>query len=83
MNQETLDKVQLKESALNLLDAAAGESSWNNMQEQYPALATRLEQAIRAGVSSDEIFRRLRANHGAEFCKWCRTVARYLESVVS
>ena len=73
-------QVAQQEVALARLDAAAGENSWENMRETHPEIAARIEQAIAVGVDSERIYGRLLTNHGMEFCKWCRTVARYLEA---
>lgn len=72
-----------QEVALQKLDAAAGANSWENMREAYPEIAEAIDQAIAVGVKSEQIYARLSANHGQEFCKWCRTVARYLEDVAT
>lgn len=68
-----------KAEALTALEVAAGRSSWENMVESHPDIATAIEDAVAAGATADEVYRTLRTNHDAEFCKWCRTVARFLE----
>lgn len=70
-----------KADALAALETAAGLSSWESMVESHPEIATAIEGAIAAGATSDDVYRTLRKDHGVEFCKWCRTVARYLENV--
>lgn len=66
--------------SLQRLEAAAGQSSWENMVESHPDIATAIEQAVEVGATAEDVYRRLRANHDADFCRWCRTVARYLET---
>ena len=78
---QTVDLEQ-RELALDSLDMAGGENSWVNMQETHPLIADRIEQAVAAGASPERIYSRLLANHGMEFCKWCRTVARYLKGTM-
>jgi len=69
-----------KAEALQRLEAAAGQSSWENMVESHPDIATAIENAVAAGASSDDVYRTLRSNHDPDFCRWCRTVARFLET---
>lgn len=71
-----------KEAALRQLDAAAGQSSYDNMLEAYPDIADAIEGAIGAGATAEDVYRTLRVNHDVDFCRWARTVARYLEAKV-
>jgi hypothetical protein len=66
-------------ATLNALRHTAGESSWENMQREHPMIASRLEDAIDAGATATDVYRSLLKDHGADFCRWCRTVAKYLE----
>lgn len=68
-----------KMEALTKLEVAAGRSSWENMVESHPDIAAAIDAAVDAGASADDVYRTLRTNHDVEFCKWCRTVARFLE----
>lgn len=84
MDQVTQKNAELaarRMSALVRLDNAAGASSWENMQESHPEIAASIEYAVSFGVTAEQIYGRLLRNHDAQFCKWVRTVARYLESV--
>lgn len=74
-------EVLRKADALDKLDAVAGRNSWENLQEAFPEVAAAISNAVDLGVTSETIYGRLLRNHGLEFCKWCRTAARYLESM--
>ena len=70
-----------KQVAMAGFVSALHESSWENLEQQHPAIARNLKAAVKAGAGPDDIFySAVESGHSPELAKWCRVAATFLAS---